>query len=442
MNAIFDRFVEVWRQLPSAERYFVAYSGGLDSHVLLHLCVHLRRVGLIEELAAIHVHHGLMSNADTWAHHCEAIAKELTVKFRLFKVQAGAKPGQSKEEAARDARYQALRQIVTGGCHLLTAQHQDDQAETMLLQLFRGSGLAGLSAMPEVKAFGEGRLIRPLLGFTRETLHEYADANSLVWVNDSSNDDRRYDRNYLRHEVMPILKERWPGISRVLTRTSRHCSEAHGLLTDFASEKLHSVQGTAPNSLSISALAELGVPYQRLVIRKWITVSGYRCPAARIVDRVIKEVLPARLDRMPIVCWSEGEIRRYRNDLFIFPLSNEFDSGVVVSWLGNAPLQLPYGNGRLATVRGTGEGIPSQLWKNGRISVRYRRGAERCKIPNRVGHHCLKKLFQEKGIPPWERQRIPLIYIDDVLAVVGDAWVCEPFFNKCNDGNIQVVWTR
>ncbi|MEE9395554.1 MAG: tRNA lysidine(34) synthetase TilS [Methylococcales bacterium] len=438
----FDQFVEIWRQIPPAEQCLVAYSGGLDSHVLLHLCVHLRKIGLIDKLSAIHIHHGLMPDSDAWSNHCETVTKGLAVPFQLSEVNVGAKPGQSIEEAARDARYGALRQTMTSGCHLLTGQHQDDQAETMLLQLFRGTGLAGLSAMPEIKAFGKGRLVRPLLSFTREILYEYAVTNKLIWINDGSNDDRRYGRNYLRHEIMPLLKERWPGISHVLTRTSRHCAEANDILAGLASRELDSAQGKAPNSLSISALAKLVVPYQRLVIRKWITDSSFRCPAARIIDRILKDVLTALPDRMPIVCWKEGAVRRYRDDLFILPPPSKFEPSAVLSWYGSTPLQLPDDNGKLEILLETGEGIPLQLWEKGRITVRYRRGGERCKIPNRIGHHSLKKLFQEKGVPPWERQQIPLIYIDDVLAAVGNDWICEPFSNQCGGENIRIVWKR
>ena len=205
---------------------YVAYSGGVDSHVLLHFCASIKL--LKDKITAVYVHHGLQAEAESWAKHCEKTAEGLGVDFLVLRVNAYAKSGESPEEAARNARYAALKSLMDADDMLLLAQHREDQLETVLLQLFRGSGLRGLSGMPERMAFGQGVMLRPLLNIPKQAINDYAQAHQLSWVEDPSNQSNDYDRNFLRNAVVPLLKQRWPAIDKTVSRSAKHCADAAG----------------------------------------------------------------------------------------------------------------------------------------------------------------------------------------------------------------------
>jgi tRNA(Ile)-lysidine synthase len=425
---------------PPSPCYWIAYSGGLDSRVLLHLCAELKRQQPDLNFAAVHVHHGLQAAAEAWTEHCRTTCLADGLPFRLLRVDARPQPGQSPEEAARTARYQALRATLSAGDTLLTAQHQDDQAETLLLQLLRGAGLAGLAAMPERADFEPGFLLRPLLGFSRRELREYAEEQRLAWIEDPSNRDLGYDRNFIRHQVVPLLAQRWPAVNATLSRTARHCAEAQDTLAALARDLFKAVLNPARNTLLADRLLGLSETDRRLVVREWLKASGLRMPSARVLEQVLKEALGARSDRNPVVRWSEGEIRRYRNELYLLAPARPFDTSTVLAWDGESALPLPDNNGELAAIAVDGPGIALDAWRAGAITVRYRCGGEICRPFGRQGSHELKKLFQEAGIPPWVRERTPLIYIDDRLAAVGEWWICETFAGQAHGRNIAIRW--
>lgn len=421
------------RLVPPSARCVVAYSGGPDSHVLLHLCARLPGIGL----RAIHVHHGLQAQADDWAAHCAAVCGALRTPLDIVRVDARPEKGQSPEEAARTARYRVLRERLGDGEILLTAHHADDQAETLLLQLLRGAGVHGLAGMPECTGFGPGLLVRPLLSFSRAALLDYATAHKLCWVEDASNADESYDRNFLRQQIMPRLLQRWPAAPEVLARSAAHCAEAARILDERAREWLPLVQGMQKDTLRIAPLTELAESDQRLVLRAWLRANGFRMPAAHILERVLREAIPARRDRTPRVEWSEGEIRRYRDHLYLLKPLPSVPLYWQAPWRGEAPLTVPDGR-TLHAMREKGAGIAPEFWRPEAIEVRYRRGGERCRLPGRAGTHELKKLLQEAGLPPWERERLPLLYIAGQLAAVGDGWVCEPFEGGVEEMNVRL----
>jgi tRNA(Ile)-lysidine synthase len=425
---------------PPASRYWIAYSGGLDSQVLLHLCAELKATPPDLKFAAAHVHHGLQAAAEGWAEFCEANCRTLGIPFRLLRVNATAKPGDSPEEAARNARYDALRALLRDGEVLLTAQHRDDQAETLLLQLLRGAGIAGLAAMPERAAFGLGFLLRPLLSFSRRQLREYAQARGLTWIEDPSNRDLSYDRNFIRHEIIPLLEKRWPATKDAFARTAQHCAEAQLLLSSLADDLLKSVIHPQRNTLLLDRLGAYSEPDRHLILREWLRSRGFRMPSTRIIDRALNETLSAKPDRNPAIRWSEGEIRRYRGELFLMPASSPFHSNDIIPWDGIAILHLPDGNGELSAILEKRAGISAVAWRSGKITVRYRQGGESLRLPGREGAHDLKKLFQEAGIPPWIRERMPLIYIGDELAAVAGWWVSDAYAGAPNDVNIVIRW--
>jgi len=428
--------LKILNEQPSAQRYLIALSGGCDSIALLHAMAAIRDE-LPAELVAVHVNHGLQADASAWAAHCAQICQQLDIALIQVVLDLQINKGESLEAVAREARYSAIREHMAKGDMLLTAQHQDDQAETILLQLLRGSGPSGLAAMPQLTTFGAGFHARPLLAFTRKQLHQYAVEQGLVWVEDASNQDRRFDRNFLRQEVMPLLARRWPALSRTLSRSARHCAEAQQLIDGIAIDDLKKVD-QPEGTLSIQGLTALPAPQCRAVLRAWIQREGFQLPDTLHLDRIQKEMLQAAPDRNPLVGWAGCELRRYRNQLFIMAPLTPHDPKLVLSWDGQLPLQLPANLGVLTT--GVGDkGIDPTKWQNGKIEIRFRQGGERCQLAGRKHTHSLKKLLQDKGVPPWQRGRIPLIYIDNQLAAVIDLWVCEPFLSPNNQPGIIIL---
>ncbi len=413
-------------RLPAAPRYFVAYSGGRDSHVLLHAMASLRG-SLPGGLHAIHVNHGLSLQAAHWAGHCRSVCDALSVPLRVVTVDAGPERGESPEAAARHARYKAFSRLMATGDCLLTAHHQDDQAETLLLQLLRGSGPHGLAGMPFQTPFSRGLHARPLLDFTREQLGDYAAAQGLRWVEDPSNRDTGLRRNFIRHEIFPLLASQWPAAAETLSRSAAHCADAARLLDSLADDDLRQVRGAQSQQLDIEALSKLDEIRQRNVIRYWIRSQGFPLPQQSHLERLRHDVLQAAPDRMPLVCWADAEIRRYRDTLYLMRPLKDFDPKAVLPWDLRAPLQLPGGLGMLESAVEEGGGLALEAMRQDGVSVRFRQGGETCRPPGRGHAVALKKLFQEQGIPPWQRNRIPLLYVGEQLAAVVGVCNCEPF---------------
>jgi tRNA(Ile)-lysidine synthase len=387
-------------QFTDKAKFLIAYSGGMDSHVLLHCMNEIRFKNPQIKIRAVHIHHGLSVNADSWAAHCAAICAQLNIEFLVKHVNMskhiglkGCKNRPSLEAMARDMRYQEFAKLITADEILLTAHHTDDQAETLLLQLFRGCGPKGLAAMPKFKGLASGALLRPLLEFRRTDLWDYAKQNSLHWIEDESNKNIGYDRNFIRHKLMPIIIERWPSILNTLTRSTNHCAEASDLLDVLAQQDYLMAQGSKSNTLSIRQLLALSLARQNNLIRHWLQRQGFSMPSSIKLQHIITDILSSRVDAQPVVHWQGVEIRRYRDDLYAMkPLS--------------------------ATQQ-----IPESLCfdqKDKDIMVRFRAKGDRIKIKGRVGTHSLKKLFQEKGIPPWRREFARLVFQNEELIDILD----------------------
>jgi tRNA(Ile)-lysidine synthase len=426
--------------LPSSRRLLVAYSGGMDSHVLLHAIMQNRNE-LAAEIEAVHVNHGLQKDAHAWAERCSAYCKTHEIPITILEVDATHAKGESPEAAARDSRYIAIRNMMQEGDILLTAHHSEDQAETVLLQLLRGSGPSGLSAMPMINGFGPGFHVRPLLEHSRSDLAEYAKQNHLEWLEDFSNRDISFDRNYLRHEVIPLLRQRWPALEKTLSRSASHCAEAQLLIEQAARVDLQEMQLDQNGSMSITALADLPPPRARAVIRTWISDAGLTLPDTARLDRVLREMLTAREDRNPMVGWPGVELRRYRERLYLMPTTQELDQTLELEWDGGSALVLPSGLGILHA-ESAEQGISSHAWERGNITISFRAGGERCRPLGRDNSRSLKNLFQEHGIPPWQRGRIPLVKIDGVLVAVGDIWLCDGFKSDSSEPAVGLRWER
>lgn len=420
------------------QRFIVAYSGGLDSHCLLHLLSRCR-AQLAVGIEAVHVHHGLQPQADRWVEHCRQVCRQLDIPLTVLQVEARAAKGESPEAAARQARYAALQEIIKAGDILLTAQHRDDQAETLLLQLFRGSSSRGQAAMPWQRAFGAGTHWRPLLEVGRDELLEYAEHQQLHWVDDPSNLDTRIDRNYLRHEVMPVLQQRWPAIQNTLGRVASQQAENEGLLEALAALDMQGLVGTG-QSLSLPGLAALDAARQRNVLRHWLRQQGLALPSRRKLLQVQHDMLGAAQDRNPHLEWPGVELRRYRGRLYAMPPLRTVATDWCRDWNLQEKVVLPW-SGQLSSQPAVGEGLRADIRDTpARIQLRLRQGGERCRPAGRDRHHSLKKLFQEAGIPPWQRQRIPLVFVGDELAAVPGLCVCEPFAAPKGGEGLYIDW--
>ncbi|AXO89475.1 tRNA lysidine(34) synthetase TilS [Pseudomonas parafulva] len=396
----------------NAPTWFVAFSGGLDSTVLLHrLAAHCRRHPA-PPLRALHIHHGLQTAANAWPEHCRAVCDALGVELEVIPVVVAA--GASLEQAARDARYAALASRLGPGDVLFTGQHLDDQAETLLFRLLRGAGLRGMTAMPSSRTLGQGRLVRPLLADSREHLQRYAEAQGLSWIDDPSNQDVGFSRNYLRAQVMPQLRQRWPQASQQMARSAEHLGEALGLLDELAAEDLRSAEQGAPfawlglASLDLDAVRALSPARQRNALQYWLS-RRTRLPDARHWAgwNALRDAAP---DAQPIWRLTDGELQRSHGRLWW--LADDWRQWKSGQWYWpdpDQPLILP------------GNGV---VWLQGAkppegLRIAYRQGGERLNVPGR-GERDLKRLLNERQLPHFVRQRLPLLYQGPRLLAVAN----------------------
>jgi tRNA(Ile)-lysidine synthase len=399
-------------QLPAGATVWAAFSGGLDSTVLLHL---LRQSGL--PVKALHVNHHLQAVADRWAEHCRALCAQLGVQVYVMDVKVDARDPEGPEGAARKARYAAFASVMKAGDCLATAHHQDDQAETVLLRLLRGSGVAGLAAMRVTSPLPPGVLWRPLLRLSRADLKAYAERHGLSWVEDPHNLDSRYARSFLRSEIFPRLSARWPAAIEQLARTAEHCAGAVDLLDQLASADLRKAQlparaGPRYAGLSVRRLLDLERPRRNNLLRYWAAAGGFEIPPYDALLRVEKEVLRARPDAAPLLAWGDAELRRFRDALYLMPRLPAPPQGVTLEWDGRVDLALPPGCGVLKVLKPARAELP--------LRVVFPRGGERLKPAGSRFTRTLRNLFQEEAVPPWVRERLPLVELDGELAAVAD----------------------
>jgi tRNA(Ile)-lysidine synthase len=416
----------------------VALSGGLDSTVLLKACVEIR-ARLPGELSAAHVDHNLQADSAAWSERCQRLCRDMDVPIAAMSVMVDPAPGASLEAAAREARYAVFRELMRPGDALLLAHHADDQAETFLLQALRGAGVRGLAAMPVSAGFEGGLLLRPLLAYTRAELEAWATAQGLDWIEDTSNADRDFDRNYLRHEVMPLLKRRWPAVADTLSRAARHSAEAEAVLQALAAEDWH--RFGAGETLPVRALEELPGPRARQLLRHWLQRRGLPLPPSNKVNEILSQA-SAGEDRNPCVDWQGAEVRRYDGQLYALeplpPAPHPFQLMPGVFQL------LGPGLGELGLVPAAGEGVRAALCGPMGLRVAFRSGGESCRPAGHAHGRPLKKWLQEMHVFPWLRDRLPLIYSDEaagaeLLAVAG-LFACEPHVARPGEAGLRIEW--
>ncbi|HED4184027.1 TPA: tRNA lysidine(34) synthetase TilS [Enterobacter mori] len=405
--------VSPYRQL------LVGFSGGLDSTVLLHRLKLWRDQVSDVQLRAIHIHHGLSPHADAWVAHCEALCEAWSIPLRVERVILHEE-GLGIEAQARKARYAAFALALRPGEALVTAQHLDDQCETFLLALKRGSGPAGLSAMPERARFAGTELIRPLLGETRASLESWAHEYQLSWIEDESNQDDSYDRNFLRLRVIPLLTERWEHFAEATARSATLCAEQESLLDELLSDELAELI-SSEGALAIAPLEAMSAVRRAAVLRRWLASHHAVMPSRAMLSRIWDEVAKAREDATPSVNLNGFEVRRYQGKLW-WVKSRSSLSDVVLDWpCVVEALILPAGAGSVSLTNAGHVRLPEA---DEPVTVRFKAGGL-LHIVGRNGGRKLKKIWQENNVPPWLRDTTPLLFYGETLIAAAGVFITE-----------------
>lgn len=421
--------------VPRAAAIAVGLSGGIDSVVLLHLLVRRLRISP-RRISAIHVNHQISPQAARWATFCRSLCRKLGVKLQVAAVDVPR--GNSTEAAARAARYAVF--AASGADVVVLAHNRDDQAETLLLQLLRGAGPRGLAAMPVLKAgvSGTPAILRPLLDVPRASIEAYARRRELRWVEDESNEDRAYLRNFLRHDVLPLLESKLPGVRGTLARAARHQAECSELLDVLAAEDLGAAgQG---GRLPLVLLQGLAPPRARNALRYFLRRNDVAMPDAERLDELLRQATTARGDARVCVDLGGVELRRFRDVLYIVrPLAQPAKS-FEVAWDGRGTLLLPQLGGSLQWRTRKGEGIAARRLPAAGLAVRVRQGGEMLRLAPGGRRRTVRNLLQEAALPPWVRERLPFLYIGDDLAAVAGLGVDVKFRAHAGEAGLLPLW--
>ncbi|WP_413110912.1 tRNA lysidine(34) synthetase TilS [Thaumasiovibrio sp. DFM-14] len=405
----------------------LALSGGLDSRVMLDLLARYQQLHPDVHCRAVHIHHGLSANADAWANQCQQWCDGYGIALTVLRVTVDPSNG-GVEQAARQARYSALALEMDAKTVLLTAQHRDDQCETVLLALKRGSGPKGLSAMPVVAPFAQGSHLRPLLkNVTRRELELYATEQHLSWVEDESNQDSRYERNFLRHDVVPLLTQRWPDFSAAVSRSAQLCAEQEQLLDLLLADKLEAAMDER-GTLNCEPLCAQPRLMQRQLLRRWLQYHRIQMPTQRQLEQILQDVILAKSDANPAFQLTGVQLRRFKQRLELVPLVADLSAWQSPLHL-EQPLSLPEGVGELLLNKEKQGSLCLRMPEDNEvITVRFAvSGLKVQPVGRTAGRRKLKKLYQEMAVPSWQRTRLPMIFYGDQLAAIAGLFVCEGF---------------
>lgn len=401
------------------KRWWIAHSGGLDSQLLLHLAA---RYLPAQQLGVIHINHALQADADQWQLFSQQQAQGLGVEFYTQTLQLSRR----SEDAARQGRYTCFEAKLDEHECLLLGHHADDQAETMLFRQLRGTGLQGITGMPLARKLGQGYLFRPLLSVPKETLQQALSYLDVEFIDDPSNASDQYDRNYLRNQVLPLLKQRWPhAIARFLDNAQR-LQQAQMLLDEYLQDDLAQVL-TRPDQLNLRAYAKLSSLRQSAVLRYWLQTSVNQTLNQRQLDEIVSSVIGASNDAMPEYALLSCRIKRYQASLYLVASSSSAEA--IERCCISSDGEYDLGDGCL-TISGLAAGVTLKLQR--------RQGGERCVPLGGSQYRQVKKLLQEQGLLPWYRERWPLLYRDDNLVIVPGVCVCAEEFTEIS--GFSVIW--
>ncbi|MEZ9129420.1 tRNA lysidine(34) synthetase TilS [Vibrio splendidus] len=444
MTHIIETFTSVLNQSAlKPNRLIVAFSGGVDSRVLLELAAQYAQTHGIE-CCAVHVHHGLSKNADHWAEQCQTWCDALSVSLAVERVSLDIDSGESVEKLARDARYNAFQKHLSFGDVLITGQHIDDQLETFLLALKRGSGPKGLSSMAKVMLFGEAFIVRPLLSVTRSDIEASAHDMGLTWVEDESNQDLRFDRNFIRHQVTPTLTERWPSFRESVSRSAQLCAEQELLLDELLESHFQQALGDSQN-LSIEALSQHSDLLRARLLRMWLSHCNQPMPSQKQLKLIWDEVACAQADANPKLVLNDAEVRRFNHQLYLVRETKDLSDWQSHLSMGES-VTLPDGLGELrlnsALSDGASNNRDAQSFSlsdtNATLRVIFNPEGLSAHPVGRGHSRKLKKLFQEYQVPSWLRRRTPILMDGDrVIAVLG------LFVDKNYEGqDCEALWSK
>lgn len=438
---ISERFLN--HQLSSytdAGRWLVAYSGGMDSCVLLDCLV---GIASHPPIVAVHVNHQMQPESRQWRKHCEQRAAVMGIDIICVDVDVDLEFGHSVEDAARRARYEAFETIVEHDDVLFFGHHLDDQVETVMLRLLRGSGSRGAAAMPSSRALGRGQLARPLLDISRAAIEAYAINRQLGWIDDPSNQSLDFDRNFLRLNVLPAIEQRWPGYRQTLFRAATLSEEAALLNDELAVIDLQQMGVSEQSSvtLPIELLSRLSRARQKNSLRYFLKLNHLPTPSSAQLDEAVDQLIGASVDAEPLVEWGGIQLRRFDHKIIVMRSLPSVDSSKRYAWNLTDTIILEDA-GSLIAVPSLGTGIDLTRINNNELTITFRQGGERCRPVGRNGSQTLKKLFQEYKLEPWLRDRIPLITHKGEIIAVGDLWVCEGWQVKGDRQGVSLLWKR
>lgn len=423
---LLEQFSQRLQQLaPNQTQFLIGFSGGLDSTALLALFAKLREKQPHFQLRAIHIHHGLSSNADAWATHCENLCQQFQIPLLIQRVNVNMANG--IEAGARQARYEAIAQHIFPQEWLATAHHLQDQTETFFLALKRGSGLQGLSAMQAQSTVYNVPIFRPLLSFNRQQLLNFVQQQGITWIEDESNADNQYDRNFLRNQILPDLRQRWGHFDSAVQRCAQHCYEQQQLLNELLAEEYQKNVDKTDRTFKVQHFADYSAIKQRALLRLWLQECGVAMPSLVQLEHLISDVIFAKPDTQPQFRLENNIVRRYQHKLFITPIFTDISSNDIEAEL-DKPIALPDNLGTLRLQKTLQK--MTALWhdENGNIyketltlplegtKVWIRFGySGKVKLTPKGVNQDIKKVWQNLNVPPWQRQRIPLIFYDDKL---------------------------
>ena len=418
-------------------KFCIAFSGGVDSTVLLHVMKNI--IDEKSQIRAIHINHNIVDNSKVWTKTCKSICKNFGIDIEIISLEV-THNGYGLEAAARDERYEKLKEKLYENEYLLTAHHEEDQMETVFLRMARGTGLDGLQGINEKYSFGEGIIFRPMLEVSKTSVMDYAKEHQLKWVEDSSNQDTHFDRNFLRKKIIPQFRERWPSIASSVSRLSQLSAQNIKILNQIAEEDIGPIANM--NELPLAKLLDKSFERANNMLRYIILANGMSIPSMKTLQDGLKEMLDPETDKS-VIAWKDYCIRKYKNHLYFLSNSdlepNKVD--VRIPWEIGKTVNLGENIGTIEATFIHGDGLSIEKCKN-KLTISYRQGGELIKP---IGHRInksLKNLFQENQILPWMRDKIPLIYYQDELVSVADLWFNQNYVASQNEAGFVVNWHK